>query len=143
MLTLVRSAMALVLAAVAVSACSTPPATSAQTPASDWEVCFTPPAGCASMVVKVLGAARSSVLVQAYSFTSASIAKALLDAHRRGVKIDVVLDKSQRSERYSSADFLARAGMAVKIDTARGSWRCSLGEHWHASMTYSLTFTAA
>jgi phosphatidylserine/phosphatidylglycerophosphate/cardiolipin synthase-like enzyme len=56
------------------------------------------------------------VLVQAYSFTSAPIAKALLDAHRRGVKADVMLDKSHRSERYSSADFLARAGMTVQID---------------------------
>jgi phosphatidylserine/phosphatidylglycerophosphate/cardiolipin synthase-like enzyme len=69
-------------------------ARSAQTPAPEWEVCFTPPPGCTSTVVKALGNARSSVLVQAYTFTSAPIAKALLDAHRRGVKVDVILDRA-------------------------------------------------
>ena len=46
------------------------------------------------------------VLVQAYSFTSAPIAKALVDAQRRGVKVQVILDKSQRTEKCSEADFL-------------------------------------
>jgi hypothetical protein len=36
-----------------------------------------------------------------------TIAKALLDAHKRGVQVQVILDKSQRNEKYSSADFLA------------------------------------
>ena len=61
--------------------------------------------------------AKESVQVQAYSFTSAPITKALVDAHKRGVKIQVVLDKSQRTERYSSADFLQHAGIATFIDT--------------------------
>jgi len=47
--------------------------------------------------VKELNAAKESVLVQAYSFTSAPIAKALLEAHKRGVKVQVILDKSQRT----------------------------------------------
>ena len=40
--------------------------------------------------------------MQAYTFTSTPIAKALVDAHKRGVKIEVILDKSQRTEKYSS-----------------------------------------
>jgi phosphatidylserine/phosphatidylglycerophosphate/cardiolipin synthase-like enzyme len=36
---------------------------------------------------------------------TAPIAKALLDAHKRGVQVQVILDKSQRTEKYSSADF--------------------------------------
>lgn len=58
------------------------------------------------------------MLVQAYSFTSARIAEALVKAHRRGVKVQVLLDKSQRTEKYSSADFLANAGIMTKIDAA-------------------------
>ena len=61
--------------------------------------------------------AQSTVLVQAYSFTSYKIAKALLDTHKRGVKLEVILDKSQKSDQYSSADFLANSGMSVKIDS--------------------------
>jgi phosphatidylserine/phosphatidylglycerophosphate/cardiolipin synthase-like enzyme len=56
--------------------------------------------------------------VQAYSFTSAPIAKALLDAHKRGLRVEVILDKSQRTEQYSSADFLANQGVPTKIDAA-------------------------
>ena len=60
--------------------------------------------------------ARQTVLVQAYSFTSAPIAKALLEAHRRGVEVHVILDKSQRTEKYSSATFLFNEGVPVAID---------------------------
>jgi hypothetical protein len=49
--------------------------------------------------------------VQAYSFTSAPIAKALLDAHKRGVKILAVLDKSNETDKYSAATFLVKAGI--------------------------------
>jgi phosphatidylserine/phosphatidylglycerophosphate/cardiolipin synthase-like enzyme len=67
-------------------------------------------------VVEQLSKAKSSVLIQAYSFTSAPIAKALVDAKKRGVKVDVILDKSQRTARYSEADFVAHAGIRILID---------------------------
>ena len=54
--------------------------------------------------------------MQAYSYTSAPIAKALVDAKKRGVSVEVILDKSQRSEKYSSADFLKNAGVPTYID---------------------------
>jgi len=57
-------------------------------------------------------------LVQAYSFTSVTIAKALLEAHQRGVQIQIILDKSQRTEKYSSADFLANQGVPTRIDAS-------------------------
>ena len=67
-------------------------------------------------VVKEINAAKTTILVQAYSFTSAPIAKALVDAHKQGVQIQVILDKSQRSEKYSSADFVLHAGIPTFID---------------------------
>jgi phosphatidylserine/phosphatidylglycerophosphate/cardiolipin synthase-like enzyme len=72
--------------------------------------------GCTEAVVKELGNAKTSVLVQAYSFTSVPIAKALVDAHKRGVKVEVILDKSQKGEKYTSADFVIHAGIPTKID---------------------------
>ncbi len=56
--------------------------------------------------------------MQAYSFTSAPFAKALLDAHKQGVRVEVILDKIQRTEKYSSADFMANQGVPTKIDAA-------------------------
>ena len=35
---------------------------------------------------------------------------------RRGVKVQVILDKSQRTEKYSAADFVAHAGIPTFID---------------------------
>jgi len=82
------------------------------------EVYFSPEGGCTQAVVHELEAARQSVRVQAYSFTSAPIAKALVDAHRRGVSVQVILDKGQRTEKYSSATFLINAGVETAIDAA-------------------------
>lgn len=84
--------------------------------ASDRIACFTPGDDCTALIVHSLAGAQRSILVQAYSFTSAPIAKALADAHKRGLDVRVILDKSQRRERYSAATFLANAGIPVWID---------------------------
>jgi phosphatidylserine/phosphatidylglycerophosphate/cardiolipin synthase-like enzyme len=81
-----------------------------------WEVYFSPHGGATEAIIRQLNKAKSTILVQAYSFTSAPIAKALLNAHKRGVKVEVILDKSQRTDEYSSATFLYNAGIPVKID---------------------------
>jgi phosphatidylserine/phosphatidylglycerophosphate/cardiolipin synthase-like enzyme len=67
--------------------------------------------------VDQLNGGKKQVLVQAYSFTSAPIAKALVDAKKRGVNVQVILDKSQKSERYTSATFLANEGVPTYIDS--------------------------
>jgi phosphatidylserine/phosphatidylglycerophosphate/cardiolipin synthase-like enzyme len=77
---------------------------------------FSPDGGCTDAVVAELNRAQRSVLVQAYSFTSAPIAKALSEAHQRGVDITAILDKSQRTEQYSAADFVLHAGIPTYID---------------------------
>lgn len=81
-----------------------------------WKAHFSPRGGCTEAITNELGKAKTSVLIQAYSFTSAPIAGAVVAAHRRGVKVQVVLDKSQRTANYSSADFLANSGVPVLID---------------------------
>jgi phosphatidylserine/phosphatidylglycerophosphate/cardiolipin synthase-like enzyme len=58
-----------------------------------WSVYFSPHGGCTDAIIKELDNAKSTILVQAYSFTSAPIAKALLDAHKRGGKVEIILDK--------------------------------------------------
>jgi phosphatidylserine/phosphatidylglycerophosphate/cardiolipin synthase-like enzyme len=80
------------------------------------EVYFSPNEGATDAIVRELDRARSEILVQAYSFTSAPIAKALLKAHKRGVKVQAILDKSQRTQKYSSASFLANSGIPTFID---------------------------
>jgi phosphatidylserine/phosphatidylglycerophosphate/cardiolipin synthase-like enzyme len=83
-------------------------------------VYFSPRGGCTDAIVRELDAAKESVLVQPYSFTSAPIAKALMEAHKRGVKVQVILDKSQRTEKYSSATFFQNEGIPTFIDDIHG-----------------------
>jgi len=92
------------------------PALPQETPPA-WQVYFSPKGGCTDAIIRELNKAKSTVLVQAYSFTSAPIAKALLDAHKRGVEVEVILDKSQRTDQYSSATFFYNSGIPVKIDS--------------------------
>jgi len=66
--------------------------------------------------VAEIGRARSTILVQAYSFTSTLIGQALVDASHRGVKVEVILDKSNRRDEHSLADMLRDAGIPVMID---------------------------
>ena len=84
--------------------------------AGDIRCFFSPKGGCTDAIVQEIDHAQKVVLVQAYSFTSAPIAKALAAAHQRGVRVTVVLDKSQRTEKYSSVDFLSHAGIETHID---------------------------
>ena len=83
-----------------------------------WSVYFSPNGGCTDAIVKELGNAKSSVYVQAYSFTSEPIAKALTDAYKRGVKVQTILDKSNRTQKYSAADFLLHADIPTYVDAA-------------------------
>jgi len=55
-------------------------------------------------------------LVQAYSFTSAPIAEALLNAFSKGVKVEVILDKRQIKQKSSKATFFIDNRIPVMID---------------------------
>jgi phosphatidylserine/phosphatidylglycerophosphate/cardiolipin synthase-like enzyme len=80
------------------------------------EVYFSPQSGSTTAIIREIDRARSEILVQAYSFTSAPIAHALLKAHRRGIKVEVILDKSQKNQKYSSFTFLTNTGIPTYID---------------------------
>jgi phosphatidylserine/phosphatidylglycerophosphate/cardiolipin synthase-like enzyme len=81
------------------------------------EVAFSPKVGATELVVKAIVSAKKSIRLASYSFTSKPIAQALVDAHKRGVDVQVVVDKSQKSERYTSATFLANTGIPTRVDS--------------------------
>ena len=77
---------------------------------------FSPKGGCTDAVVRELKAARHEVLVQAYSFSSKAVSQALVDARMRGLKVEVLLDRSNEGEAYSDLPFLAEQGLTPQID---------------------------
>lgn len=79
---------------------------------------FSPNGGCKAVIVGELAAARSEVLVQAYSFTCPDIVAALIAAADRGVRVCVLLDKSNESETYSAIGALNGHGIDVRVDAS-------------------------
>lgn len=79
-------------------------------------VYFSPAGGCTESVVGAIHRAGKEIRVQAYSFTSAPIAAALVDAHRRGVDVRVILDRRQAAGVGCRGQELAAAGILVATD---------------------------
>jgi phosphatidylserine/phosphatidylglycerophosphate/cardiolipin synthase-like enzyme len=79
-------------------------------------VYFSPKGGCQEALVHELKAARREILVQAYSFTSEPICLALIEAKKRGVHVEILLDRSNEQEKYSDLHLLLEHGLAPLID---------------------------
>ncbi|MDD3266244.1 MAG: phospholipase D family protein [Burkholderiales bacterium] len=80
------------------------------------EVAFSPKNGATSTIIKAINEAQKTILVSAYNFTSKDIAKALLNKKKQGLEIKIILDKSQVTQKYSSATFFANLGFDMRID---------------------------
>jgi phosphatidylserine/phosphatidylglycerophosphate/cardiolipin synthase-like enzyme len=80
------------------------------------EVAFSPNNGATASIVKAISEAKKNILVSAYSFTSKEIATALVNAKKRNVKVRLVLDRTQASQKYSSSTFFANQGFDLRID---------------------------
>ena len=84
---------------------------------TEYRVCFTPGENCTGEIVNLINQAKKSIYMQGYSFTSNPIAKALLRAVKRGVKVEVILDKSQfTGDYYSSSQLLLKNKIPVWND---------------------------
>lgn len=87
-------------------------------PRASYRVCFNPDGeSCEKLLIEAIRATRRSLRIQAYFFTSAPIAQAVRQARERGVDVQVIVDQSQVSEKYTSATFLKNAGIPVVIDS--------------------------
>ena len=77
---------------------------------------FSPGGGATKAVTKEISKAKREVLVLAYSLSSQAIVEALLDAHRRGLIVQIILDKSERGEGLTAAAQLINAGAPILLD---------------------------
>jgi phosphatidylserine/phosphatidylglycerophosphate/cardiolipin synthase-like enzyme len=89
----------------------------AAAPSATVETCFAPESDCAAFAVRAIDRAEHEILVGAYGLTTgAGIVEALLRAHRRGVEVKLIADKTTPCGRNSGIDPLASAGVPVWID---------------------------
>lgn len=86
------------------------------------EVLFTPWDDAEGALLGEIGKARRSIRVQAFLLTSRNIARALIAAHDRGVRVDVLADRKMvsRGENTRIPD-LQSAGIEVRLETRYAS----------------------
>ncbi|VUD49274.1 unnamed protein product [Burkholderia pseudomallei] len=78
------------------------PSSAKQAPAGQVvEAAFSPDGGAEALVLKVIGTSRASLRLAGYSFTSPKVVRALLDAHRRGVDVAIVVDNDGNRSKAS------------------------------------------
>jgi phosphatidylserine/phosphatidylglycerophosphate/cardiolipin synthase-like enzyme len=81
------------------------------------EVAFSPDGDAESLVLKIITAAKHSIRVASFSFTSQTIAGALKAAKKRGVDVAVMVDYETNLNNKSSQralNILANAGIATR-----------------------------
>ncbi|MCC6657415.1 MAG: phospholipase D family protein [Rhodocyclaceae bacterium] len=82
------------------------------------EALFSPWDDVEGALLRTLRAARESIHVQAFSFTSRPLAAALLEARARGVRVAVLADREQTQFMDNSRiPQLAAAGIEVALET--------------------------
>lgn len=82
---------------------------------SSYQVCFVPSEKCDQELSSIIYQAKDSVYVQAYHLTNKKILIALIEAHSKGVGVQVILDKSAAKEGF----ILKMNGIPVTIDKDR------------------------
>ena len=84
------------------------------------DLCFTPPSNCARLITDVIDRAKSTIYMQAYGLTHPEIINSLIKANERGVKVRILLDRSNLTQKYSKIEELKQAGIEIGIDTVSG-----------------------
>ena len=77
---------------------------------------FSPKGGCQEAIVAVLQRARREILVQAYSFTADPITFGLVEAKKRGVHVEILLDRSNEEDAHSDLHILVENQVPLLID---------------------------
>jgi phosphatidylserine/phosphatidylglycerophosphate/cardiolipin synthase-like enzyme len=85
-------------------------------PAEILAIYFTPPAGSAGGLIKHIDASKKTIKVMAYGFTAMPLSDALVKAHRRGVKVQLLQDEKSAGNNVDAVNQLIAAGIEVRSD---------------------------
>lgn len=84
------------------------------------QVRFSPGGNCTQFTEAAIAKAKKTILVQAYYFTSLPIADALIKAHRRGVEVSMLIDRSQLTGKYAQVRHMNEQGIFIAVDKVPG-----------------------
>ena len=84
-----------------------------------YEICFSPEGDCEARILYWIRKANHSVHVMVYTLTLDRVGDALIDAHKRGIDVKVILDRYNQEE-GSEYDRLVQAGVPVRLHQGSG-----------------------
>jgi phosphatidylserine/phosphatidylglycerophosphate/cardiolipin synthase-like enzyme len=105
---------------------------------------------CEPLLVRMLDGAERSIRVAAYAFTRTRIARALVEAHRRGVEVRIKMDREQAAYEGASRllQYLADNGVPVTRVSVPGRYAAMhnkfivIDERYVITGSYNYTTTA-
>lgn len=68
-------------------------------------------------ILEELNKAKKSIDIAMYYFTDRNLANTVIDAHNRGVKVRIYLDKDQKEAEYSKSRYLAKRGITIRYSS--------------------------
>lgn len=82
------------------------------------QVGFSPEGSARALVLQTIGEAKQHIQMLAYAFQAEDITQALVQAARRGVKVQVVVDKHRNQGKTSKAamDFVTANGVELRTN---------------------------
>jgi len=79
------------------------------------EVYFSPSKDCENRIVQAINDSKKEVVAAVYSINNPNIVAALINAKKRGVKVQVLTDRVQASQKNSGVLILKTAGIDLKV----------------------------
>ncbi len=85
-------------------------------PSMTIESAFSPDDGAEALVLKVINSSVSTIRLAAYSFNSPHVVEALLNAKKRGVDVEVIVDdrRNKRKNSIAALNLLVSAGIPTR-----------------------------
>jgi len=91
---------------------------------STYQVCFTPDQNCTQEIIDLIHSAKSQIRMQIYSFTSKPIARALVQAKKSGIDVEIIYDHSDadnfNNKNFSLQPYLTKNHIPGFIDPIPG-----------------------
>jgi phosphatidylserine/phosphatidylglycerophosphate/cardiolipin synthase-like enzyme len=92
---------------------------------------FSPGEACLGRIVQRISETRRTLDLCVFTITDDRITRAILDAHRRNVKVRIISDNDKAGDLGSDIHRLREADIPVKLDDVRGPGVSGLTGHMH------------
>ena len=86
-------------------------------PPDSSDVFFSPGEACRDVIISQIDSAIRQLNICAFTISDDQITERLLAAHRKGVHINIITDNDKSLDEGSDVEELAKAGIAVRMDT--------------------------